>query len=139
MTQTEQTQQLTFQSIKNAMAKDKDAWLDLFADDAVVEDPVGKSMFEPTGEGHKGKAAIGQFFDTVIAPTNVEMEIAKSLPRANECANYIVVTHNLPNGEVYKMDMITLYKMNDEGKLVYLRAFWDFEGLMDVFAKAAAN
>ena len=30
-------------------AKDRDGWLGLFADDAVVQDPVGPSMFDPEG------------------------------------------------------------------------------------------
>jgi hypothetical protein len=33
-----------------AMARDKEAWLALFADDAIVEDPIGPSHFDPEGE-----------------------------------------------------------------------------------------
>jgi ketosteroid isomerase-like protein len=32
----------------------KDEWLALFAEDAVLEDPVGPSFFDPTGDGHRG-------------------------------------------------------------------------------------
>ena len=35
-------------------AGDRAAWLALFADDAVVEDPVGPSAFDPEGHGHRG-------------------------------------------------------------------------------------
>ena len=35
-------------------AGDREAWLALFSDDAVVEDPVGPSMFDPEGTGHRG-------------------------------------------------------------------------------------
>ena len=48
-------------------AMDRQAWLDLFAEDAVVEDPVGPSMFDPEGKGHRGPEAIAAFFDNVIA------------------------------------------------------------------------
>ena len=36
-------------------AKDRAAFLANFADDAVVEDPVGPSPLEPTGRGHRGR------------------------------------------------------------------------------------
>ena len=42
------------------------AWLALFADDAVVEDPVGPSAFDPEGTGHRGPEAIAAFYDNVI-------------------------------------------------------------------------
>ena len=32
-------------------AGDRSAWLALFADNAVVEDPIGPSMFDPEGAG----------------------------------------------------------------------------------------
>jgi hypothetical protein len=32
-----------------AMARDKEAWLAVFADDAIVEDPIGPSHFDPDG------------------------------------------------------------------------------------------
>ena len=39
-------------------AGDRDTWLSLFADDAVVQDPIGPSPFDPEGVGHRGLAAI---------------------------------------------------------------------------------
>jgi len=36
-------------------AGDRDGWLALFGDDAVVEDPVGPSMFDPEGRGTGGR------------------------------------------------------------------------------------
>ena len=35
-------------------AGDREAWLALFADDAVVEDPIGPSPFSPDGTGQRG-------------------------------------------------------------------------------------
>ena len=46
---------------------DKQAWLDNFADDAIVQDPIGKSMIDPGGEGFRGKAASDGFWDKNIA------------------------------------------------------------------------
>ncbi len=35
-------------------AKDRQAWLGLFAPDAVVADPIGPSPLDPAGLGHRG-------------------------------------------------------------------------------------
>ena len=54
-----------------AMARDKEAWLAVFADDAIVEDPIGPSHFDPEGKGHRGKEAIAEFCDMAIAPSEL--------------------------------------------------------------------
>src|ERR1700735_4696656 len=41
--------------------RDREGWLDLFADDAVVQDPIGPSPFDPSGTGHHGREAIAAF------------------------------------------------------------------------------
>ncbi len=48
-------------SIDAVRAKNKEAWVDNFADDACIEDPVGKSPLYASGNGHRGKAAIAAF------------------------------------------------------------------------------
>ena len=56
----------SWRSIDAVARGDKRAWLDNFADDAIVEDPIGKSMIDPTGEGHRGRAAIEQFWFSIV-------------------------------------------------------------------------
>ena len=42
----------------SAVAKgDLAEWLTVYAEDAVLGDPVGPSMFDPEGTGHRGRAA----------------------------------------------------------------------------------
>ena len=53
----------------SAVAKgDLAEWLTVYHDDAVLEDPVGPSMFDPEGRGHRGHAGIAAFWDKAIAP-----------------------------------------------------------------------
>ena len=59
-------------------AKDKQAWVDNFADDAIVEDPIGVSPLDPEGKGHRGKEAIAAFWDQQIAPNRVMFNIKHS-------------------------------------------------------------
>ena len=58
-------------SAKFAMAGDTESWLGLFADDAFLADPVGKSPVDPEGKGHRGKASIERFWDNVIGKANL--------------------------------------------------------------------
>ena len=60
----DQLRQLSWKYIQR---KDKEAWVGLFTEDGVVEDPVGVGPFDPTGKGHKGKAAISAFWDNATA------------------------------------------------------------------------
>jgi steroid Delta-isomerase len=113
-------------SVRNVRAKDKTAWLDLFADDAVVEDPVGVSPLDPSGLGHHGKPAIARFWDTVIAPGEVEMRVRESYPCGDECANVVSLVNRMPGGVEIGTDCVIVYRVNSAGKIVSLRAYWEF-------------
>lgn len=118
-------QRASFASIDRVQNRDKEGWLALFADDAVVQDPVGKSVLDPTGEGHKGKEAISRFWDMIISGGEFNYRMDQSFPCGDECANWWSGINKRPDGAVFEVPMITIYKVNAEGKLVSLRAFWD--------------
>ena len=60
-------------------AGDRDGWLALFADDAVVADPIGPSPFDPEGKGHHGRERIAAFYDSVIATSEaIRFEFTES-------------------------------------------------------------
>jgi ketosteroid isomerase-like protein len=102
---------------------DKQAWLDNFADDGIVEDPVGKSMIDPTGRGHRGKAAIEAFWDTNIANARPMFCLQSSIACGDECAN--VGTLMIPNGLVTKLYGVFIYRVKDDGKVASLRTYWE--------------
>ena len=84
-----------------AIAHDKQAWLDNFADDAIVEDPIGPSHFDPEGKGHRGKAAIAAFYDKAIAPSDLTFNFEKTFQCGNEEAN---VGHIVIRAAGYEVD-----------------------------------
>ncbi len=51
-------------------AKDKEGWLALMTDDVHIEDPIGVGPTNPTGEGLRGKEAVGAFFSVCICCTH---------------------------------------------------------------------
>lgn len=109
------------------IARDKDAWLAVFADDAIVEDPIGPSHFDPEGKGHRGRDAISAFWDKAIAPTDkIEFNFADTFQCGNEEANVgnIVITMG---GHQVTAEGVFTYKADDAGKLVALRAYWELE------------
>lgn len=107
-----------------AMARDRDAWLTLFADDAIVEDPIGPSHFDPEGKGHRGKEAIARFFDMAIAPSELEFHFEKTYECGLEEANvgHIVI---VASGYRVVAEGVFTYRVNDAGQMAALRAYWD--------------
>ena len=112
-------------------AKDRSAWLALFADDAVVQDPIGPSPLDPGGAGHGGAAAIAAFYDTVIATAErITFEIESSYLCGDEVADVGVIRTVLPGGrQVAVVRGVYTYRSNGDGKLAALRAFWEFDAL----------
>jgi steroid Delta-isomerase len=109
----------------------KEEWLALFAEDGVVEDPVGKSMFDPTGNGHHGRDGIGAFWDMTIANVErFEFDIRDSFAAGNEVANVGTITTYLPGGSRVDTEGVFVYKVNDDGLIVSMRAFWEVERAM---------
>ena len=109
-----------------AIARDKEAWLAVFADDAIVEDPIGPSHFDPEGKGHRGKDAIAKFYDMAITPSELTLNFAKTYQCGNEEANVGNIVIRAAGYEVNAEGVFT-YRVNDEGKIVSLRAYWELD------------
>jgi steroid delta-isomerase len=109
-------------------AKDREAWLSLWAPDAVVQDPVGPSPFDPDGTGHRGPEAIAAFYDKVIAPNDlITFEIENSYLCGDEVADVGVIRTVLPGGtHMAVVHGVYTYRSNGAGQLIALRAFWEF-------------
>lgn len=110
-------------------AKDRTAWLDLFADDAVVADPIGPSPLDPAGAGHRGLEAIAAFYDKVIAPNEqITFEIERSYLCGDEVADVGIIRTTLPGGRhIVVVRGVYTYRGNGAGKLAALRAYWEFD------------
>jgi ketosteroid isomerase-like protein len=109
----------------------KDEWLALFADDAVVEDPVGVSMFDPDGTGHHGRAAISAFWDKAIAlAERFEFDIIDSFAAGDEVANVGTISAFLPGGIRIDTEGVFVYRVDETGLIRSLRAFWEADRAM---------
>lgn len=111
-------------------AKDRAAWVALFAEDGIVEDPVGPSGFDPEGVGHRGHEAIGAFWDKAIALTeSIEFLFEDSFACGNEIA-FTGMIRTTMAGHVIDAEGVFTYKVDAEGKIAALRAFWEVDRAM---------
>ena len=114
-------------------AHDREAWLALFADDAVVEDPIGPSAFDPEGDGHRGIEAIAAFYDNVIAVNeSIRFTIHQSILCGDEAANVGIIRITFTGGSAVEVDGVYVYLRSPEGKIASLRAFWEPEAIRSV-------
>jgi steroid Delta-isomerase len=120
----------------------KEGWLGLYAEDAIIEDPIGKSYIDPEGNGHRGVAAREAFYDNFIAPADINLEIVNSYAAGLECANNVVITIQLPgeNGKTIQQMVhgIFTYHVNEEGKLTAMRGYWDTEDPINAMTEIEA-
>ena len=120
-------QEMGRRSMAMTEAKDRDGWLALFAADGSVEDPVGPSIFDPEGKGHRGIAAITAFYDNVISTSEkIRFEMRQVSECAQECAFAGTIHITLPGGKQGSVELINIYKVDDEGTIASLRSFWEF-------------
>jgi steroid Delta-isomerase len=112
-------------------ARDRDGWLDLFAEDALVQDPIGPSPFDPEGTGHRGRDGIAKFYDEVIAPSQaVDFEINESYLCGDEVADVGIIRTTLAGGTHQAVvHVVMTYRTDGAGKIASLRAYWEFDKL----------
>ena len=113
-------------SLTAIKANDKQRWLDLFDEDAQVQDPVGPSRMDPEGKGHKGKAAISAFYDLFKKSMKfLDFDIHKTALCGDEVAAYITLHITTQDDQKFSVDVLNIYRQAPNGKLASLRSFWE--------------
>ena len=125
--------ELSRRSMAAVEAGDRAAWLALFSDDAVVEDPVGPSMFDPEGTGHRGPEAIAAFYDNVIGVNeSIGFTIRDSYQCGDEVANVGTIRITFAGGGAVEVDGVYCYRVAPDGRLGGIRAFWEADAIRPV-------
>ena len=111
--------------------KDRETWLSLFSPDAVIEDPIGPSPFDPDGNGHHGIAGLTGFYDNVIDQAErIDFEIERTYICGNEMADVGTIRTTLTGGtHIAVVPGVFTYRSDGAGKLIALRAFWQMDQL----------
>ncbi|MBE1534264.1 nuclear transport factor 2 family protein [Actinomadura algeriensis] len=125
-------------SMAAVLAEDKDAWLKLFAPDVLLEDPVGPSFMDPSGEGHRGHESIGKFWDDNIATVaEFRFHIRDSFANGDSCANVTTITTTMGDGSKVTIDCILIYRVDDAGLVTSMRAHWEPDRALATMKKPA--
>jgi steroid Delta-isomerase len=105
-------------SLRLTKERDRAGWLGIFAQDALLEDPVG-------GGERKGIEAITEFYDTTISQVeSFDYEIERVYECGNEAA--VVIRFAIQAaGMKLDMDAVNIYQASDDGRLQSLRSWWD--------------
>jgi ketosteroid isomerase-like protein len=112
-------------------------WLKVYAEDAVIEDPVGPSWFDPEGRGHHGHAGIRAFWEKAIAPVEqFTFTIRDSHACGSSCANVGTITTRFADGTVVDTDLVMVYTVNADGLVSSMRAYWEADRVMATMRKA---
>jgi hypothetical protein len=114
-----------------ASARDRDGWVGLFTDDAHVEDPVGS-------QPHRGRVAIGRFFDTFIGPRDVAY-----FPDVDVVSGSTVIRDGVLEAVlgpvVLHVPIYIRYRLHDdhgELKIIVLSAFWELPTMVWQFLRS---
>jgi steroid Delta-isomerase len=100
-------------------AEDREGWLDLFADDAWIEDPVG------TPRRH-GRAEIGAFWDeSHTVPEKIELVPLGITTVIGDEGIFTMQARATLGGQVFAIDIIDLMTFDQAGRIATMRAFFD--------------
>jgi steroid delta-isomerase len=127
---------MSMRSMTCVMDKDRDLWLSLWAENGWVEDPIGTSFIDPTGLGHHGPDGRASFWDNNMAPNSIVFDLKDSFACGNEVANIATITITIPGGATTRCEGVFAYRIDEEGKLLSLRAFWELDRMMATMTAA---
>ncbi len=113
-------------------ARDREGWLALMADDIVIEDPIGKSVTNPDGNGIRGKDAVAAFFDSNIAVNRLRVTCEETFPSSspNEIAHTLVLDSRFDNGITSSVRGVFTYRVDDDGLITNLRGYWNLDAMI---------
>lgn len=102
-------------------AGDKDGWVNLYARDGVVNDPVGSTP-------HVGKAAIARFYDTFIAPNTINFHVDNDVVSGMSVVRDLSLETIMSTGATLNVPMHLRYDLVEENevlKIQRLEAHWE--------------
>jgi ketosteroid isomerase-like protein len=107
----------------------RETWLDLFSAGTRVEDPVGHLPVIV------GREALAEFWDAGIASLkSVEFDVTRVWEAGDEAMLLATVTVVAANRVEVGYDGTFNYTIDADGRVAFLRAFWDLPAVAAAFA-----
>lgn len=99
--------------------RDKQAWLDLFTDDAALTDPV-------PGEAMVGRPGLGEFWDSLAAMApRYRMELHAVHVCSEQAAAVYTMLAGPEGGGGATFDGVEIFTVDDAGRITAATAYWD--------------
>lgn len=103
----------------NMAAMNAAGWMESFADDAVICDPVDKPPMNAYSDGEKFFALLAKFYDKLeVSPDHIFVA-------GNGAAAKWTMRAIAKNGKTASSEGITVFEMNSEGLIQKLSSYWD--------------
>ncbi len=108
---------------------DREGWLALYTEDAVVEDPVGSPPCRRGAFTRPGKKDdLERFYETFIAPCSIRVEENGDLVVGDTVVRDVVLHVQLPGGGKGSIAAVLQYDLRVDAagpKVARMRAYWD--------------
>ena len=122
---------------------DKEAWMSIFAQYHVVEDPVGSTPHVggayDAATGSRGNGALSRFYDCFIAPNKIAFDVKKDYVCGNHVVRDLHINIEMSPAVKVTVPMHLLYELTDEAgewKVQRLAAHWELMPMMgQLFSK----
>jgi len=104
---------------------DRQAWINLFSTDYIIEDPVGSRPHQPQNQE---RLPLEKFYDTFIAPNNISFNVDRDIVAGNVVVRDVVIEITMSTKVKLRVPMHLFYEItseNDELKIKSLRAHWE--------------
>jgi steroid delta-isomerase len=124
---------MSLRSKEYTQTQNKEAWLGMFAENGKIEDPIGISYLDENGQGHCTPEAREAFWDNNIANSDISITIHHSYACGSEVANNITIDMEFEmEGKrcSQQINGIFTYCLDDEGKLLSMRGYWQLDEAM---------
>ncbi|MEB3278535.1 MAG: nuclear transport factor 2 family protein [Lyngbya sp.] len=118
MTKTE-IEQLVTEYYRQVAALNSEAWLEAFAEDAVVYDPVGKPPLNVQQDADKFFEILSKFYEK-LEITPEQIFVAGNGAAVKWKMNVIA-----RNGRTATTEGIAIFELNEAGKIQKLQSYWD--------------
>lgn len=122
---------LVNKSPESVAVHDKQRWLSIFSQYAIVEDPVGSrphlnGIYDRKGK-QRGSSALSRFYETFIAPNSIAFDIERDIVCQDHVMRDLSISITMP-GTTVSVPMHLLYELTDENnelKIRRLAAHWE--------------
>lgn len=108
----------------------KEQWLGLWSEKGSIQDPLGKSLFDPTGLGYNTPEEREKWWDDHCNQEFYYAMVA-SFAAGNQVANYetLIMVGREVDGikHSFKVEGIWTYSVDEEGKLLTMYGYWEEE------------